>query len=87
MHLTTQRTLAQEAASLASGTLATLTGYRDTALLDEIQAAFTAWCRAHPAYPTWQAAWDAWQKTRNPQAPASRHPVQQRLDFGFTLEG
>lgn len=87
LHLIAPHTLAQEAASLSSGTLATLTGYRDYALIDEVQGQFVAFCRKHPTFPTWQDAWESWQTTKDPKASAPRKPVQQRLEFGFTLEG
>jgi lysozyme family protein len=86
LQFTAPRTLAQEAASLSSGTLATLTGYRDYALLDEIHAAFVAYCQAHPQYATWARAWDAWQHSLDTRT-VTRKPVQQTMQFGFTLEG
>jgi len=83
--LTAPRTLVQEALALSSGTLATLTGYAEYEQLDAIQTAFVAFCGRHSGYDTWQAAWTAFQASRNVQAPAPRRPVQQRFEFGFEL--
>ena len=81
--LTAQHTLAYEARTLSSGTLATLTGYAAYEALDAIQAAFVAWCERHPHYATWQAAWTAFQATREAPAAAPRRPVQQQFGFGL----
>jgi hypothetical protein len=50
----------RDAASLSSGTLATLTGRRTYAELDVIQAEFIAFVERHPGqYETWATAWRA----------------------------
>lgn len=54
--------LMREAATVASGTLATLTGERGYAKLDVIQAEFVEFVRANEAshkWETWQDAWSA----------------------------
>ena len=81
--LTAQRTLAYEARTLSSGTMAHLTGYATYDAIDTVQAAFAAWCERHPHYTTWQAAWTVFQASREPQAPAPRRPVQQQFEFGL----
>ena len=52
--------LIRTAASLSSGTLATLTGYRDYATLDRIQADFVAWVSQpeNGAWASWQDGWE-----------------------------
>jgi len=53
-----------DAANLSDGTLATLTGKRSFAELEQIQAEFVAFVEKHPGqYETWIQAWRIfWEK-------------------------
>lgn len=56
--MNTHETIKRDAASLSSGTLATLTGKRSFAELEAIQAEFLAFVEQHPGqYVTWVTAW------------------------------
>ena len=49
----------RDAASLSDGTLATLTGRRSFAELEQVQADFVAFVEKHPGQcETWMQAWD-----------------------------
>lgn len=58
-----QNTLAlvRECASLASGTLATLTGRRLYSELDDIHARFIEFIQTHAPENTWRTWQDAWE--------------------------
>ena len=84
--LMSERTMAQDALALSSGTLATLTGYRESDQAETVQAAFVVFCeRHHSQYRTWQEAWRGFQASRTVKAPAPKEPAQQVLEFGFQL--
>lgn len=62
--------VARDALNLSSGTIATLTGETEYAVIEKIQASFYRWCMgAHSEYPggfdTWQEAWEAFAKETN----------------------
>lgn len=48
----------RDAAALSSGTIATLTGYRDYKSIEKIQNTFVIWVTQFYDYPHWKAAWD-----------------------------
>ena len=50
-----------QAVTLASGTIATLTGLRRYDEIEKAQNAFVAFCVAHPQFETWQDAWKKFQ--------------------------
>lgn len=52
--------VAREAATVASGTLATLTGEREYAKLESIQADFVDFVRANESEHKWETWQDAW---------------------------
>jgi len=52
--------LQYDSRTLSSGTMATLTGVRDYATLDLLQAEFVRYCDQHPEHDTWQTAWNAY---------------------------
>ena len=56
-------TVMHDAINLSDGTLATLTGRRSFAELEQIQAAFVAFVERHPGqYETWIKAWRVFQE-------------------------
>lgn len=59
----------RDALGLSSGTLATLTGQTRYTVLENIQAAFVAFCQEQAGeFSCWQAAW---------QAFVYHHPIQE----------
>ena len=64
-----RQTLVRDAASLASGTIASLTGFADYVHIDAIQGLFVEWCRRAPdetlvTITNWQGAWAAFWAER-----------------------
>lgn len=53
--------VAREAATLASGTIASLIGVTDYKTIDRIQYEFVTFCRESAGFNTWQEAWDAFE--------------------------
>ena len=53
--------LERQALTLASGTIASISGYADYATIDLIQHEFVEFCQENrERYQTWQAAWAAY---------------------------
>ena len=73
--------LAQEAATLSSGTIATLTGERDYTILDTIQAEFVKFCEKMEGIPfeSWQHAWKAFAMSTR----TNRDHVCAYIDVGY----
>ena len=69
--------LARSAASLSSGTFATLTGYQRYSQLDPIHADFVQFCQVYPDYPTWQEAWYAYEQMGGTVLQASHHYTEE----------
>jgi len=61
--MTDHQRIMHDAANLADGTLATLTGRRSFAELEQIQAEFVAFVEQHPGkYASWIKAWQVFRE-------------------------
>lgn len=50
-----------QAATLSSGTIATMTGHNRYKDIERVQRAFVEFCQDHPQYERWQDAWTKFQ--------------------------
>ena len=56
-----QQELISDCATLASGTMATLTGQVEYEKIEEIQTAFVIWVMENSSFANWMKAWEAFE--------------------------